>query len=103
MHVHTHTEVYTNTYIMNRMITVLSILYCQSKESELRRSNCSILLIKYIYNLMMSACRYIVFPDVRKVVVNLDVFYWMLSEFHDDCQLTRKKNQRYKLPLRICK
>lgn len=98
MHVHTHTEVYTNTYIMNRMFTGLSILYYQSKEFDLRRSNCSILLIKYIYNLMMSACRCVVFPDMRKAAVNLDVFYWMLSEFHDDSQLTRKKTQCYKLP-----
>lgn len=98
MHVHTHTEVYTNTYIMNRMFTGLSILYYQSKEFDLRRSNCSILLIKYIYNLMMSACRCAEFPDMRKAAVNLDVFYWMLSEFHDDSQLTRKKTQCYKLP-----
>lgn len=46
----------------------------------------------------MSACRCVVFPDMRKAAVNLDVFYWMLSEFHDDSQLTRKKTQCYKLP-----
>lgn len=40
----------------------------------------------------MSACRCAEFPDMRKAAVNLDVFYWMLSEFHDDSQLTRKKN-----------
>lgn len=40
----------------------------------------------------MSACRCVEFPDMRKAAVNLDVFYWMLSEFHDDNQLTRKKN-----------
>lgn len=41
----------------------------------------------------MSEGHCVVFPDMRKAAVNLDVFYWMLSEFHDDSQLTRKKKK----------